>query len=175
MCAHRGYRDGLKRSQGNFRRRWVVEGDMLKLHRGSRDLKIVRSGFFVNHGLEIKDFKHPIKTDQSCHHVDAHIGQRGQWSIQLRQQRRQGDQVPQRQRLIDDQNTTDAIDQSRSQRRYQRQRSEKDPVSHRDLYANVTHSPRFERELIAFFIEASKKLDQESAGNVEAFSHHRAH
>ena len=53
------------------------------------------SGFVLDHGREIEDLEDPVEGDQGGHHVDLHVGQRGEGAVEAGQVGGQGHHRPQ--------------------------------------------------------------------------------
>ena len=126
-------------------------------------------------GLQVEDLEHPLEAHQGGHHVDPHVGQGRERSVELREQADQGEERPDRQHPADDEVAAEPVDDRRRERGDQRECGEEPPVGHGHAHADVPHPAGARREGGRLVLGPPEQLHEECPGDVEPLVHLRAH
>ena len=127
---------GAERDVGEHRRGGKLLEHGNGLQRGERDVLGVRIGevhvvevdrrratcqrdrirSFRDHRGEVEHLEHPVEGDQSGHHIDVGVGELGEWAVETVQVSRHGDEGTDLESVIEGEQPSPSIHESRGER-----------------------------------------------------------
>ena len=167
--------DAFQRGQRDLGRGRVAEADVVELDGDRAAGQRRRVGGVDDRRLQVEHLEHPLEADERRHHVDLHVGQRGERSVEAVEVGGEGDERADAERAGDRHHAADAVDEGGGERGEQAERGHHDPGVHRRRDADVADPAGPVREGVGLGLRAAEQLDEQGARDVEALGHHLAH
>ena len=124
---------------------------------------------------EIQHLEDPVERDQCGHHVDVHVRQSGERTIETSEQCGERDDGADLETAVHREHASPAVHECRRERRGEDERQEEDPAVHRRLHADVADTGRATSELLMLDVRTAEQLDEQSTRDIEALRHRVVH
>ena len=167
--------DALQRGQRHLGGGRVAEAHVVELDGDRAGRQRRRVGGVDDRRLEVEHLEHPLEADERRHHVDLHVGQRGQRPVQPVEVGGQGDERADAERAGDRHHAAEPVDERGGERGEQAERRHHDAGVHRRGDADVADPAGAVGERAGLRLRAAEQLDEQGARDVEALGHHLAH
>ena len=108
---------------------------------------VTASGLLGDERGEVEHLEDPVERHQRRHHIDVHVRQGGERTVEAGEQGGERDNGSDLEAAVDGEHTTPAVDEGGGERGGEDEREEEDPAVHGRLHADVADPSRPAGEL----------------------------